>query len=116
MNTNYPKVTGKKMQRLFNLSNMMRNLNHVPTKAKIFTKDKLNKILDSTLINIHNTLHLESNIGGITSIYGLLHQYKLLFINKHLIRNMLEASSASGEDMTCVYPWETKMQKTCFAF
>ena len=117
INSNYQKVTGKKMQRLFNLSKVMHNLTkyHVPVKANTFTKENLSKIFNGDLLNINNPLHLESLVGGIISIYCLLRQNKLLRINKNLLNKMLCESSA-GEDMTCVYPWATKTCKTGFAF
>ena len=117
INANYQKVTGKKMQRLFNLSKVMRNLtkDHVPVKANTFTKEDLSKIFDGGLLDIDNPLHLESLVGGILSIYGLLRQNELLRITKKLVNKMLRESTA-GEDMTCDYPWATKTRKTGFAF
>ena len=79
------------------------------------SKEDIHRCLDGKLLNPKDPLHLESMVGGILAIYGLLCCNELLRINPGIIEGMVEYVS-TNDDMECNYPWATKTRKIGFSF
>lgn len=101
------------------LQTIMRNTtrNYVAKKSATFSCTQLKLLLDAGLLNEEDPVHLESKVGGILAIYGLLRISELLKLTiDNVLCDFVLFRNENRNSWEVSFPYATKTRKEGFAF
>lgn len=101
------------------LQTIMRNTtrNYVAKKSATFSSTQLKLLLDAGLLNEDDPVHLESKVGGILAIYGLLRISELLKLTvDNVLCDFVLFRNENRNAWEVSFPHPTKTRKEGFAF
>jgi len=115
LNKHYKQVTkGGRLQDLMLLQTIMRNTTktYVSKKSETFTAGQLKLLLHQQGLDEDNTFHLESKVGGILAIYGLLRVSELLKLSiDDVSKDLYLFRSQNKDDWEVKFPYKSKTRK-----
>ena len=116
LNDYHQNVTGgKKLERYVLLQKLLRSSTrkYVTKKAAVYSGEQLDMIFKK--LDNANPGHLESKVGGILGIFGLLRVNEILKLTiDDVTRKMKESSGSAAWEVE--YPYATKTKPTGFGF